>query len=315
MTADIAPDVAAYYGTHSDYSDPGSLAARFADLPTDLALLARVVRNLLIHRAEGAMFGRAIAVDRLHHDAETRYVDGIVRLLVERDGRSLTLPREVGDRFVGVCRDFALLHCSFLRSAGVPARIRCGFATYLDADLYSDHVVTEYWDALRGWRLADPQMADPRSAAAFGLDFDPMDVPRERFLVAGTAWRAIREGHADPLTFGHWRPEDPLAGEWFVAQSVRLDVAAVNKAEMLLWDIWGTAEDGYRAVSDAQRDLYDRVTEAVADEVDFDAARALYSRDDRLRVPRRVWSLAPFSGPAHVDLRAAPSATDALVTP
>ncbi|MEV5986507.1 transglutaminase-like domain-containing protein [Streptomyces sp. NPDC052051] len=77
---------------------------------------------------------------------------------------------------VGVCRDFALLHCSFLRHVGVPARLRSGFADYVGSDgFHGDHVVTEYWDAERGWLLADPQMADPMVVDTFGIDFDPMN--------------------------------------------------------------------------------------------------------------------------------------------
>ncbi|WP_424705495.1 transglutaminase-like domain-containing protein [Kitasatospora acidiphila] len=74
----------------------------------------------------------------------------------------MTTQRSADDRFVGVCRDFSLLHCSFLRHAGIPARIRYGFADYLGPDdFHTDHVVTEHWDDERGRLLADPQLADP----------------------------------------------------------------------------------------------------------------------------------------------------------
>jgi hypothetical protein len=168
---------------------------------------------------------------------------------------------------------------------------------------HGDHVVTEYWHPARGWLLADPQLADPPIAGAFAVDFDPMDVPRHRFLVAGSAWRAVHGCQADPMTFGGGNARDLMAGEWFIAHMVRLDLAALNKAEMLLWDVWGTDTDNYREVSGLNRDLYDHVAETTSDEVAFDSARALFAHDDRLRTPQTVYSLAPYSGPRNVPLR------------
>jgi hypothetical protein len=295
----------AFYAEHSTFSDPGDLAHHYADLPRDPARLARITRDLLIHRVEGDLFGHTHATDRLHDDAETRYVDDILRLVVERNDAPLTRRRDPADRFVGICRDFSLLLCSFLRHAGVPARIRSGFADYFDrTGFHGDHVVTEYWDRERGWLLADSQLTDPRLAAHWKIDFDPMDVPRDRFLVAGKAWRAIREHGADPGTFGLHRPEEgPLWGERFVAGNVRLDLAALNKVETLLWDVWGEDGEFGQPLSEASLALHDRACLVTADDVPFEAARTLFTEDDRLRTPRTVLCLAPFNGPSHVTLR------------
>jgi hypothetical protein len=214
----LAPDAAAFHAAQSAFSDPGALARQYAALPADPARLACIARDLMIHRLEGELFRHSIPRDRLRSDAETRYLDDILRIIMRRTDAPLTRRREAGDRFVGVCRDFALLHCPFLRNAGVPARLRTGFADYFGSDgFHGDHVVTEYWDTARGWLLADPQLADPAVTAAFGVEFDPMDVPRDRFLVAGAAWRAIRASEIDPSTFGH----GPMAGAWFVAAGPR----------------------------------------------------------------------------------------------
>ncbi|MFD3615063.1 transglutaminase domain-containing protein [Streptomyces sp. NPDC058676] len=302
------PDTLAFYAAQSDFSDPGALAHHYASLPDDPAELARVVRDLMIHRVEGEAFGYAISQDRLHNDAETRYVDDILRIVVERDDAPLAQRRPPRDRFVGVCRDFTLLHCSFLRHRGVPARLRSGFADYFRADgFHCDHVVTEYWDEKRGtWLLADAQLADPALLDDLNVDFDPMDVPRERFLVAGEAWRAIRERGADPDTFGlHPPQEGPLHGERFVAGNIRLDLAALNKVETLLWDVWGEDEDGQpgRPLSETSRALYDRVSLVACDAVPFDTARRLFAEDDILRTPKTVLCMAPYNGTSEVTLR------------
>ncbi len=296
----LAPEEAAFYTAQSVFSDPGVFAPRYADLPAEPVRLAEAARGLMIHRLEGGIFGYEIPRDRLHHDAETRYVDDILRIILDRDDAPLHRPRAVADRFVGVCRDFSLLFCSFLRHFGVPARVRNGFADYLGPDgFHYDHVVTEYRDPDRGWLLADAQLLDPRVAAAHGIDFDPMDVPRDRFLVSGVAWRRVRAGEADPDTFGL---PDVVPGEWWLANNLRLDLAAINRAEPLLWDVWGPDPGPFGEMTDAVRELFDEVARLTGDEVPFAAARARFARDD-LRLPRTVVTRGLYHAPAEVTLR------------
>ncbi|WP_062212691.1 transglutaminase-like domain-containing protein [Streptomyces sp. NBRC 109706] len=295
----LDPEAAAFYTTQSTFSDPGALVGLYAELPPDPTRLAHIARGLVIHRLEGEHLDYAIPTDRLHDDAETRYVDDILRIIVERDDAPLDRERPYSDRFVGICRDFALLFCSFLRHVGIPARLRSGFADYFaDDGFHADHVVTEYWDETRGWLLADPNVA---TTPPDGID--PLDVDRDRFLVAGTAWRAIREGRADPATFGLRTPELDLTGEWFVCGNVRLDLAALNRSETLLWDVWGAGADDDASMTDEIRALYDRVAQLTHDDVPFAAARELYTSHEGLRTPKTVLSIATFNGPSQVTLR------------
>ncbi|MHB9858357.1 transglutaminase-like domain-containing protein [Streptomyces sp. YIM S03343] len=206
-SARLAPDAAAFYAAQSAFSNPGSLAPLYADLPDDPTQLACVARDLMVHRLEGEQFRYAIPQDRLHNDAESRYLDDILRIIIDRNDAPLTQRRDVGDRFVGVCRDFALLHCSFLRHAGVPARLRSGFADYFGPDgFHGDHMVTEYWDTERGWLLADPELADPMVIDTFRIGFDPMDVPRDPF------WSRARRGRPSERARRTRRPSDSPTG-------------------------------------------------------------------------------------------------------
>ncbi|WP_330279059.1 transglutaminase domain-containing protein [Streptomyces sp. NBC_00569] len=310
----LASDTAAFYAAQSPFSDPGDLAGLYAALPADPRELARIARDLVVHRLEGDLFEYAAPKDRLHNDAETRYIDDILRIVIARNDAPLSLRREFGDRFVGICRDFALLHCSFLRHAGIPARIRSGFVDYFGADgFHFDHVVTEYWDPTRGWLLADPELADPLVVETHKVGFDPMDVPRDRFQVAGDVWRRIRAGEADPKSYGLPLPGGPLTGEWFVTGNIRLDLAALNKVETLLWDVWGVGAGSDEAMTDTIRELYDEAAEVTAGDVSFTAARQLFAGNDGLRTPQTVTSLAPFNGPSEVTLRGWPLPDSELV--
>ncbi|MFJ2272489.1 hypothetical protein ACIOHO_40755 [Streptomyces sp. NPDC087849] len=94
-----------------------------------------------------------------------------------------------------------------------------------------------------------------------------------------------------------------MFGEWFVAHDMRIDLAALNKVETLLWDTWGAGAGGDRKMTDATRELYDQVSLVVCDDVPFDAARKLFAENEELRTQKTVLSLTPCNGPSEVTLR------------
>ena len=70
----------------------------------------------------------------------------------------------------------------------MPARVRCGFATYFTANPFEDHWVCEYWnDHERRWALADAQL-DELQRAHLRIDFDVTDLPPGKFFNAAQAW-------------------------------------------------------------------------------------------------------------------------------
>lgn len=297
-----------FYLTQSVHSDPGGetpgLGERLAALPTDPGELALLVRHLLLHREEAGRFGCALPESRYRQEAETRYISDIIDTITDYDAAELTAPRRPLDRFAGTCRDFALLHCSLLRHTGTPARIRCGYATYFAPGFYDDHWVTEYHDPYRGWTLADPQLVpDPRIEDAYDTDFDPLDVPRDRFLPAGECWRRCRTGEAEPHDFGV--AVLGLTGQWMVRGNVLRDLAALNRAEVLPWDTWGLGvrTPGGEEPTEEQLAVVDEAARVTV-EADFERLRALYLETPELRMPETVTSYPSFENrPCEVRLR------------
>ena len=171
----------------------------------------------------------------------------------------------------------------------MPARVRVGFANYFEPDFHDDHWITEYWDGA-SWRLMDSELT-PGVRRHFGVAFDPCNVPRDRFVTAGRAWRDTRSGRMDPTTCGV--RSVGIAGVWFVAGSVVRDLAALNKREMLPWDYWGISRNMRPGIpvnaADAAR--IDTLAALIADpEPDWRTLREAYDDDEAFGVPRVVMS-------------------------
>jgi hypothetical protein len=211
-------------------SDLGRHGAAVAELPSGVGALNGVVQRVLIHTDWLGAYG----VDESWFDRVSRNTLPVAErlsLVLGRDAGALRIGRSPAQRTVGTCRDFALMLCAFLRSKGIAARLRCGFADYL-TDGLEDHWVCEYWDReTQSWRLSDAQMDDLLKEKR-NIAFDSIDVPRRSFLKAGQSWTAGGSGGCDPGRFGH----GAVKGLWFVKVNVVRDHCAINNRETSTWD-------------------------------------------------------------------------------
>ena len=151
------------------------------------------------------------------------------------DPRPLDQPRNPGERIGGRCNTYTLLTVALLGAAGIPARSRCGFGAYFVPGFYEDHWVAEYWDPEeRRWTMVDAQL-DETWQRTIGMNGSiPVTVGPEQFLTAGHAWQAWRAGQLDADRCGLTSIDEH--GAFWIAGNLRLDLAALNKVEMLPWD-------------------------------------------------------------------------------
>lgn len=171
-----------------------------------------------------------------------------------------------------------------LREAGVPVRARCGFAGYFHEDFFDDHWVAEVWDGDRGWHLVDAQIASA-PPGTYPARIDPLDVPRDGFVVAGQAWLDCRAGRRDPGRFGV--SVAGLRGMWEIQGNVIRDLASLNGVEALPWDDWGLIPVRYDDLDPAHRDLLDRAATVSAAGGPRGEAAEVYGSDPRLPVPAK----------------------------
>ena len=287
----MKPAERAFYTAQSPTSDPGEFAKLLDALPADPLRVVAIVSRLVLHPV--FLGRRRVAHPHAHaRDAEVRPAHELLRRIIERDARPLGIARPYERRIIGTCRHYALFAASIFRHHSVPARVRVGFATYFVRGFHEDHWLCEYWDG-SSWRLLDAELDEEAIANEYAIDFAPSDVPRDRFLTAGDAWRALRRGIIDAETCGvSFIPV--IRGAWFVGASIVRDLAALNAREMLPWDYWGLARafsGPGTTIPPAAASRLDEIAAITAGQApSWPALRATYGTANDLRVPSTVLS-------------------------
>ena len=273
-----------YYTLSGVMTDPGEYAWMLEGLPHDIAGICQAVQENMVHIFWAERYGLDLTEEQ-KETVNVRPVREKLARIAAHDPRPLCEPRPLDERQVGNCRDFSVLAASILRSQGIPARARCGFGTYFLPNHYEDHWVCEVWDASQSrWVMFDSQL-DAFQQRELGIDFDPLDMPPGKFVIAGQAWQMCRRGEADPSTFGIFE----YRGLWFIRGNVVRDFGALNKLEILPWDGgWGvlSKQDHEASEADWEYELFDRIADLSlqGNEVFFQI-RSLYESRPDLQPP------------------------------
>ncbi len=248
------PDEHSFYTAAGPLTDVSRFTGQVEALPDTVDGLAGVVQGLLLHIFWAGRYGEMLTTRR-KEEVNIRPANLKLERILEIDPAPLTQARPLQRRLVGNCRDFSVLLAAFLKFKGIPARARCGFATYFIQGKYEDHWVVEYWHAQKGrWVMVDAQL-DDFQRRQLKIAFDPLEMPAGQFIPAGQAWQMCRKNLADPLKFGIQR----FHGMEFILGDVQRDLLALNKIEVLPWDIWGLGGKRFKALGKDQLALVDRV--------------------------------------------------------
>jgi transglutaminase superfamily protein len=266
-----------------DYGAPGRLTrltgprlAACEDLPPDPVAICTVVQSLVIEPRDAVAAGIA---DERAAERSLRPIDQIADVLLGLNPAPLSVLREPAERVVGTCRHYATLACGLMRAKAIPARARCGFATYFVPDKSADHWIVEYRPvATDRWIRVDTELLGTTRQVS-----DPTDLAEGAFLTGGEAWQLWRDGQVDPDTFGVVGTDHAWGISEIRGNAIR-DLAALHSLEMLPWDEWGRMDDSYQGRTGPDYDeLIDRVASACASDNE-ELLAATYCEQD-LAVP------------------------------
>lgn len=289
-----SPHTRVDYSTHGPITDPHSFAHLLDVLPDSVAGIVDAIHGLFIHAFWTERYGFKPSPSQMQH-VRCRTMPAILAAMHEADPAPLNEPRAYERRFIGNCRDHSVFLCAALRSKGIPARARCGFARYFLPGHFEDHWVCEYWNAPAGrWQLVDAQL-DDLQRKVLGISFDPLDLPKGQFVTGAEAWQMCRSRKEDPEKFGI----GDMHGLWFVRGDLGRDLAALNKVELLPWDCWGMVDRSENTLTRDDYALLDRAAAAIIS--GSDEVYTLYQSNLDLKVPRLIQSYLGRD-PVEVDL-------------
>lgn len=135
------------------YKEPGLFTniSSHNDVTEDMAnnpeYICQIVQGLIVHGAWTKLYGFPLDSEK---ESYPLYSSDLLTKIISRDARSILIPRLPENRVIASCREFATLTCAILRTKGIPARCRCGFAAYLGYQgSLEDHWIVEYWNGIK----------------------------------------------------------------------------------------------------------------------------------------------------------------------
>lgn len=270
-----------FYRKQSVWTEPGKYSAMYEGIPDEVTNVVQAVQNVLVHGGLLWLY-KMTPAEQQGGGMNIRRVEEMLRRIANMKPGSLADTRSPDQRLVVNCRQFAVLTCSILRSKGISARARAGYALYTwGRGKYDNHWICEYWHpAKRRWVQVDAQI-DSAQRKLMGIAFDTLDMPAGHFVPAGEGWQLFRQGKVSAEVFGLGGKTGWNGIGWgMVMPNVVCDTMALNKDELLPWDeppYWAKKQ---AEMSAGDMDLIDKLSSASWNEI-----RSLYGANDTLHMP------------------------------
>ena len=259
----------------------------FDSFPNDVPKLCKIIQGILIHPGTlKQLYNLNLPKSRIS-DRGLKTVQEVLDKATKLDNSPLLIPREPEKRVVGICKHFSMLLCSILREKGIPARTRCGFATYFQGGWFEDHWICEYWNfEEKRWVRVDAQIDDIQ-AVAYHIDrnkINLLDLPKGVFFPAGILWKLYRDGFVEGKVEGYSLVPGEF-GEWYIRGNMLRDFFALNEIEYL-YSEEDLLMDKNRKLSKKELKLLDKIAEYTSKpDVNFRKLRELYKNNKDL-IPR-----------------------------
>jgi formylglycine-generating enzyme len=202
-----------FYKQYSSFTDPGEYAYLYKNLPDSLPELCSLIKSQFIHPyTELPEYCEQIPKERWNESVKYPTVKTILKGLLTYDSRGLVKDRKLQDRLVLGCHEYAILLASIIKYRGIPARVRCGHATYLIPEFHASHTICEVWNKDdKRWMLVDPGM-------------NMVDFSRDKFDFSNDAWLKMQKKEIDPNIYGI---PGQYSGLVSILAKVNIDLASI----------------------------------------------------------------------------------------
>lgn len=196
---------------YGPFTYPGLYNTNLKSLPDDPQKIGELIRRNFIHRTTlkagntgtnaDMKYGDMTRVPwwRQAEDDNFPTTSAMLAELLRRDSRGLVEDRTVENKLVLTCRYVSILFASILKSKGIPARVRSGFANYFEGQSVAwDHWINQYWSSKENrWITVDID------ASWHNTGFDMYDIPSEKFDWSADTWLAVRANQKDGAYFNN----------------------------------------------------------------------------------------------------------------
>jgi hypothetical protein len=265
-------EVLGFYRQPSAYTSPGPYEKELRALPDEIREIGALIRAQLIppvifklgntYSNQDLRYGDMRKIP-WHHQPEDDIFPtaaAITAELFRRDKRGLTAGREEENRLILSCRLTALLVASVLKSKGIPARVRSGFAPYFEihGNRSVDHWINQYWDEKSNrWVTVDVDGSiEPY------LKLDPYDIPEAGFDFPARVWLLVRQGKLKGNRFWNQAGWSGLAA---VSEALFADFHCLMNHEIVYWHYPRYAYARFNQLTDKELGELDELAEVMED--------------------------------------------------
>ncbi len=223
----IKNEILEFYKRTSLYTDLGLYKDFAKSLPNDIDELCRLQRNQIIHpfdlsneemrKDNNSCYGDMTKIPKTALCYENDLFPTAQAMLAEllRRDKNYSSNRRIEDKIHVCCREQAILLASILKAKGFSARVRSGFAKYVNTSGKSagDHWITEYYNTeKKKWIIVDADMYFYENVLKeYHVNFNLSDIPHNKFIFGAEAYLGLRTGKlkdeeiyyaSSPLTLG-----------------------------------------------------------------------------------------------------------------
>jgi hypothetical protein len=265
-------EILGFYSRQSEFTEPGDFAFMFDGLPASLTKLSDLMQSQVIHPLKAEDFGSTVVANRKGEEHLYPTAEDMLRVLERRNPDGLVKERSPEQRIVASCRYYSVLFTSILRSRGIPARLRYGFATYLQPGKLTSHAICEVWNSSeKRWMLFDPN----KNMVAFDPDL---------FRFAGDLWLEYCSGENSLDACSDVTRPGP-----YVALDILFhDFYSVMGRELLYYDyalLRVNARLDVKSLPGKQRKIMDRIAELMQQpEENLALLKQLYAENPFLQI-------------------------------